>query len=731
MGCACVKPSKPGDYITFPSKGGNSIEEETARTKSAVKIQSSFRALKSKRQIQSDRSNIIKNYNEQIKKDQNTTQLTNEEFENLISPTSKVLIKLLNEHKNELISSKIIKESDIIDIDNNSNSMLSFKTLPLKNNTSNEIYDGMMKYDSLQDSYYRSGKARIITSNKDLIHCQYPQSIQNKIMNSIIFYSNGSIFIGTTSTDNPQDNLLQGIIFYQPKDNNFSYYTTIDNKEYKTIYLNNDIYEGEGLLNKEHVVIPEGKGVLTMTNSFSRYEGEFKNGKFNGKGVLFVSDSKENEEKGIGKYTTTIWFNGKENGHGEIRVKGEDNIIKTECIFRFGKIIQSFKKVINSKIKLSNHIIQFLDPLELYLLFKKIKSKAIFEYIKNNKQQVQFAKLILSSSNITEENPSKIKYNMDILNLKLSNFTQILKHYSSKKIQYLPMVGYLTNGGIVETRYHYNNIFNPDESLIYTTHYLLHCKSDINIEGTFIHKFIEENSTDDDKNILIKKNTTFSDNDLLTTHLDDFIQNPKEYIAKYNELENVYNPVDKFRAKIDESDIILSSKILGNNYNKVFFCLHYLSIHIPNKIEIYTIVNSPCHFLAVYLLNKPKLENENYSVTNAFLNEFNEDLKSYYQHCKSKNIPILSFTENENYSYIEFDSKKTSVEEEKRLVCLIELKQYTEEKMPYLIKLSKYYHFGKYITVKLINQNLLFEQKKKTCIDFGTINCFGEQLSIE
>ena len=163
MGCACVKPSKPGDYITFPSKGGNSIEEETARTKSAVKIQSSFRALKSKRQIQSDRSNIIKNYNEQIKKDQNTTQLTNEEFENLISPTSKVLIKLLNEHKNELISSKIIKESDIIDIDNNSNSMLSFKTLPFKNNTSNEIYDGMMKYDSLQDSYYRSGKARIIT----------------------------------------------------------------------------------------------------------------------------------------------------------------------------------------------------------------------------------------------------------------------------------------------------------------------------------------------------------------------------------------------------------------------------------------------------------------------------------------------------------------------------------------------------------------------------------------
>lgn len=731
MGCACVNPSKPGDYITFSSKGGNNIEEETARNKSAVKIQSSFRSLKSKRQIQSNRSNIIKNYEEHIKNDHNSTQLTNEEFENLISPTSKLLIKILNEHKEELIASKLIKESDIIDLDNHSNSMLSFKTLPLKNKTTNEVYDGMMKYDTLTDSYYRSGKARIITSNEDLIHCQYPQNAQNKIMNSIILYSNGSIFIGTTSTDNPKDNLIQGILFYQPKDNDFSYYSTIDNTQYKTVYLNKDIYEGEGFINKEHVVIPEGKGVLTMSNSFSRYEGEFKNGKFNGKGTLFVSDNKENEEKGIGKYTTTIWFNGKENGHGEIREKDEENIIKTECIFRFGKIIQSFKKVVNSKIKFTNNIIQFFDPLEIYLLSRKIQSKAIFEYLKNNKQQIKLAKLILSSSNITEVNPSKIKYNIDILNLKISNLPQILKHYSLRKIQYLPMIGYSTNGGIVETRYHYNNVFNPDESLIYTTHYLLHCKSDINIEGTFIHKFIEENNNDDNDNALIKKNTTLSDNDLLNAHIDDFIKNPKEYITKFNELEKIYNPVDKFRARIDESDIILSSKILGDNYEKVFFCLNYLSIHIPKKIEIYTIVNSPCHYLAVYLHNKPKLEKENYSVTDSSLNEFNEDLKSYYQHCKSQNIPMLAFRENENYSYIEFDSKKSSIEEEKRLVCLIELKQYIEEKMPYLIKLTQYYHFGKYITVKLINQNLLFDQKKKTCIDFGTINCFGEKLSIE
>ena len=84
---------------------------------------------------------------------------------------------------------------------------------------------------------------------------------------------------------------------------------------------------------------------------------------------------------------------------------------------------------------------------------------------------------------------------------------------------------------------------------------------------------------------------------------------------------------------------------------------------------------------------------------------------------------------NENFSYIEFDTNSQN-EKSMKLLCLIEIKNINYDNNPYIIKLKKYYHFGRYITVKLINQNSLYETQNKNCIDFGTINLYGEVYNL-
>lgn len=733
MGCACVYPKQQGDYITFPTKGVKNEKENNLLSKGAIKIQSSFRSMKTRSQLKTERENFINKYNDQIKNDTNITKITNEELDRIISPFAKKAKKDFEESKSHLISDSKV---NLFNETNSYNSILSFQTSPLSYKDRNEIFEGTIKYDPINDQYNKYGRGTIITSKGDIINCQYPNNPITKYMISNIFYSNGDIFIGTTSTDNPKDNLRNGTIFYNTNKNGFDNFAEIDIKPdnkgtIKFKQINGDLYEGEGFLTKNHQVVPEGKGKMIYDKTKIVYEGGFKNGKYDGKGTLFEPDKNNLGNPTNGTYTNANWINGVIQGHGIIKVKSNEGTITTKCLFRFGKVIQSFTKMVNQKIILHKRIWEFFNPLELYLMCKNLKTKTQLEYLKSNSDiiwKIKFAKMIYLSLNTKEESTLNLKVNGKLIGCFFKNYQQLFNNFFCQKISFLPIVGFMTNGGIVENRFLYNNIFNPDISKVYTTHYLFHCNKDIEICGILNQNFIKDNSNDiNDKyrNTIssVLKSNTFSELDFQKARFGEFISIPKEYIEKYNSFEQYYHPIDKFRTKIDDKNYIVNEKIIGPNFDKVFFSIHYFSVHIPKQNEIYTILNSPCHFLAIYL--QDNLDSEpSFEIDNEKLSECDFNLKNLYLKNKEENIPILSFTENTNYSFIEYDSTKWNTN--KKLICTLEIKKYNEKEMPYLIHLNKYYHIGRYVTVKLINQQLLYGNTKKNCIDFGTINFFGE-----
>ena len=100
--------------------------------------------------------------------------------------------------------------------------------------------------------------------------------------------------------------------------------------------------------------------------------------------------------------------------------------------------------------------------------------------------------MIYLSLNTKEENPLNLKINAKLIGYYFKNYQQLLKNFSSKLIKFLPIVGIMTTGGIVETRFLYNNIFNPDISKVYTTHYLFHCNKDVEICGVLNKNFIND-----------------------------------------------------------------------------------------------------------------------------------------------------------------------------------------------------------------------------------------------
>ena len=736
MGCACVYPKQQGDYITFPTRGAKSEREDNPLSKGAIKIQSSFRSMKTRSQLKSERENFINKYNDQLNNDINISKITNEELNNKISPSAKKAKINFEESKNQLISDNKINKIDIFDEISNQNSILSFQTSPLIYKDKNEIFEGTIKYDPINNQYSKYGKGTIITSNGDIINCQYPNNPLTKYMISNIFYSNGDIFIGTTSTDKTKDNLRNGTIFFNTEKNGFDDFAKIDIKPdnkglINRIYINGDVYEGEGLLTKNHQVIPEGKGKMIYHETKIVYEGEFKNGKYDGKGTLFEPDKENFNNPTDGTYTNANWVNGVTQGHGIIKVKSNTGTITTKCLFRFGKIIQSFTKVVNQKIILHKKVWEFLNSLELYLFCKELKTKSLLEYFKSNCEilwKIKFAKMIYLSLNTKEENPLNLKINAKLIGYYFKSYQQLLKNFSSKLITFLPIVGIMTTGGIVETRFLYNNIFNPDISKVYTTHYLFHCNKDVEICGVLNQNFINDNSDDinDNNGNQIDsglKSNTFSELEFLKAHHDEFISKPKDFIEKYNSFEHNYHPVDKFRTKIDDKKFIVNEKIIGPNFDKALFSIHYFTVHIPKQSEIYTILNSPCHFLAIYLHDY--LDNEaSFEIDNEKISEYKFNLKNLYLKNRNDNIPTLSYTENSNFSLLEYDSSKWTTN--KKLICILEIKKYDENQIPYLIQLNKYYHIGRYVTVKLINQQLLFGNKQMNCIDFGTINFFGE-----
>ena len=763
MGCVCINNNNE-EINTDIKVNKNKIiygkDFDNDKINAITKIQSNYRKFKAHQNLKKGVDYYKNKFINDLKTNDNIEILSESDINTYISK------KINNSYNNFFYDNDIkiiLKENEmnfdfISNVNDNVNNkdLSSFKIPPLKNKKKNEIYYGNYKYNNNENNFELDGEGKIITKEKELIVLNsYNDNKNNTLKNKIIlskdnkkneilknvkmFYNNGDIFLGDLEDNFPYKK-INGIILYKNDDNNNlnvnkSYHNYIKSQNFnsdhiiaKSMNKEDEIYEGEVKLKDKNIYIPNGKGKIYSKKDNIIYQGNFKEGKYNGKGCLYtpLKDDKNflnNDEKTIiekniennnnlpGKYINCTWINGYENGNGIITEIDKDNNIKTfSCIFRFGKIIKLTKKY-NKKFKLHKNIFEFLDIKSNYVLFSNFQTKGMLEYIKENNYEnmnkLKMYKLI--------NNNNDIKYNF--LNYKIENLNDIIENYKNNNFFLIPITAFRTNGGCIEDRYRYQNIFNPEIYKVYTTHYTYLLNKDIEIDGVFNFNLFQNNEKFDNNNI---NNENEINNKIINIQ--------KKYIDIYNNFDNNYPNVDKYHKIIDDSDLILKDELIGD-ISKKLFCINYISIHIPRKFDYLSMINEPCKFLSIYIYNDIKLKNKEIEIASDDIIKYNENIIDIYNNLKDK-YNIIKFEENKNFNLIEFDSSNQNINNI-RLMCLIEIKELNLEEEPFIIELNKFVHIGRYLSVYLINQRLLYDQKIKTAIDFGTINFYGEILFLK
>jgi hypothetical protein len=472
---------------------------------------------------------------------------------------------------------------------------------------------------------------------------------------------------------------------------------------YIIVYHDYSIYDG-------HITtvgnLRNGFGKVYFING-SLYEGEWKNDTPHGNGMLFIPiQPAEQLEKiiineiehksgikylGYGDYTKGTWVSGHLNGKG-VRFVGSEMI---NCTWRHGKVIESKTHRIEKSYQLHPNILRFLNLNELTVI-SKIKNKVINNHLNNDiLKQIVIKKFFDGNKYITEHFDS------------IANLSDLL----GGKNNFIPLFGYYTNGGYVFKKFHYSNIFNPNEKELAYTNFVQGKVNNVTVKAAFKQDLVRLNNTDPSNYRRLLFTLIGRKPINITVDIEKLKSNSHKYIDKYN--------IKDYSMNFHTTDIN-DRYILPVDDGKVLFSLNYMLVDNSYKIGQMKYLLNPLKWFAVFVANNPDDEVNDGSLTD----EANVEGKSIDELkglLGTKNR-VINTNKTNDYDLIEFDSQMSNG---CRLVALVELKTNKQ----HVIALTPNYHIGKYVTLKLINQTAL-KGFKKTSIDIGTINFYGDFFNI-
>lgn len=243
---------------------------------------------------------------------------------------------------------------------------------------------------------------------------------------------------------------------------------------------------------------------------------------------------------------------------------------------------------------------------------------------------------------------------------------------------------------------------------------------------------------------------------------NEFLFNNKE---NYSEIINQYSDhyVYDFNNRVI-TDVKLYNYLTAKIPDISSFCVNKILIDIPFDCNDLNKLSMPAKTIAIFLhkrrpttenltsLNFDKLSDDDDNISqiinDAFLSKFRDVVDDKYQlkslldemlkTTQSKNVSnmnIINIQKNSDNLFIEFDTQKNLTMENKernsndsdlKLLALCFLKDY---KLPTMINLKPFFHFGKMVSLRLVNQNMLVSSFKPSCIDIGSITFYGEEFS--
>jgi len=753
----------------------NEIEIKTQKVKSkylqkhaATKIQSMYRKFIAISKLKNLISSIEKDYFQNIGRNVDDDEIKNRR--------GKILSKIEEDFKE--FHPEGIRMNNYFDENKNEKHSLFkkiFKTVHV--NSTNEIFQGYFVLNNLSDDkyvYQRDGYGCLYLYDGTKIEGIWSGDLI--INDGIIFHNNGKIYIGEIAKIYENEILKykehgRGCLYYF-KDkvvkqtisgtwNNGilvgqSVINNIGRFVIRCQMINGNINYDAGIFDYVDGVHYEGQfdfhfhkngyGKITYPNG-ECYEGYWKKDKYHGEGVLFKPEStltsrdidEEYKHKEIsgklnskGSMIKATWIEGLLHGKGTITYDHKT----AENFWRFGKLIQSVSLLEKSRhISLNENILNFLSFEEKIALLK-LKNKKINSSLfkDSNKFALALTFYKMGSSDISnypildrkqhKKSEIPLYFNKYLFSqiLNITNTSDIIENFSKKCTNFIPIVGFYTNGGFVQKRLHYSNIFNPDLKKAYSSNYLFQKKNDVVINGAINELMKITNKETSSYNPY--KDT--DDDDVLTKTL---LEKSKKFIAQYEEISKEY--------KYDLNKMILYDKNIIDKYLNVtegisFFTIDKIIIDCPIKLSLYTILGNPVKTIAIYIHDKEPGNIDHHLLNSNFINGFNpidkkENFDNLLNNLKSSYFPI-KINDNTDHLSIEFDTQEQFVRNptEMQLLSLIILKDYSK---PHLISFKKYYHAGKFLSIKLIDQSTIYNYEKAG-IDIGSILFYGEIFKI-
>lgn len=344
-----------------------------------------------------------------------------------------------------------------------------------------------------------------------------------------------------------------------------------------------------------------------------------------------------------------------------------------------------------------------------------------------------------------------------------SNIIKILNSCINISISLLPLIPFETNGGVVGYNHHYKNIFDPNTTNCYYSSFYNGDKNDFVFISMFDHNLQEyfknlnlENiinmESSNDKDEFKSKCNFFAINNFLRSHILKNYNFNHHYLYKEsnsktihtNEVDNkIIESLEILRKNLDmEKQYFLQylpyeynyevmhlkdDKILqlnlnqNNNLNYVF---NPSVIFIDNRFKVennFTVMHNPVKTLLVYISNeKPNIfDLENDTLNHKYLSLL--DTKEIPLHFIKLGYEIVKAEENCDNCIIELDSNSNYVNNDNlKLIAYISLTKATK----HYIKLTDFLHLGKYLSIKLVDQNVL-KGFKATTIDIVSFLTLG------
>lgn len=499
--------------------------------------------------------------------------------------------------------------------------------------------------------------------------------------------------------------------------------------------------------------------------------------------MIDLNKLEDNMIWGNGTYKKGFFLNGQLHGAGMI-ITSKKSI---QTYWRYGKLISSTEKIRSSK-KIPSKILEFLSINEIVAI-STIKNSSCFNFIKNNKK-IQFdilvAKLYLSDMEkcknilLTNNNFSQtkqkyikldnmhlllsninfnllFKYNPLLRKLKDDNLKRILYLMSENKFVFLPLTPFRTNGGCVSKKMHYSNIFNPSTKRCYYSSFYTEKKTDILVSATVDVNYINESCILSQENLINKnkignipefnirkaldKTKNYSAQNNINFFLPQFEKITKtEFIPDFTDFSNIVLPKPYYLenlpfeydfdvATLDDYEVL---KLKTDNDSEFIFSMLYLNNY--NKPANFTVLHNPLRTVAIFISNNHILNPEQDSIFNylCFRNINSFDLKQI-SNVISERFDIININESEKNWFIEVDSNNSkfnhqqsnyfSNDSELKLLGVARLNTFDQ----HVFLLKALHHYGKFIYLKLIDQNYM-EGFNVNTLDLVSFLAFGNFL---